>query len=473
MSTKSGSHNSHKVTVVGAGLAGSEAAWQLAVRGVGVTLWEMRPGKMTPAHRTGDFAELVCSNSFKSESPLTATGLLKEELRKLGSVVIACARAARLPAGMALAVDRATFAAQVTQALAANPLITVQRREVTAIPEGPTIVATGPLTSDALEAELARAAGQESLYFFDAAAPIVSVESVDMTRSFRANRYGKGEGSYINCPMDRQTYEAFWQELSTAQCAPIHGFGRESYFQACMPVEQLARKGLDTLRFGPMKPVGLTDPATGKRPYANVQLRQDNAQGTLYNLVGFQTNLKWGEQERVFRKIPGLEKAEFLRYGVMHRNTFVDAPRTLEPTLELKSRPSVYLAGQLTGTEGYLESAASGLLAALNVWCRLESAEAFIVPETTALGSLIRYITSPTKDFQPMHVNFGLLPALAVTIRGKNARRQALADRAIRDLDAYLRDRKWQVWPPGAERPDANPGSQAGEAAQADDTNLR
>jgi methylenetetrahydrofolate--tRNA-(uracil-5-)-methyltransferase len=424
------------VTVVGAGLAGSEAAWQLAIRGVPVTLVEMRPERMGPAHRTGDFGELVCSNSLKSESVESAAGLLKHELTALGSIVLETARASRVPAGSALAVDRTAFAARLTQRVEGHPLVTVVHKDADSIPDGRVIIATGPLTSENLESALGRLTGSDHLAFFDAAAPIVDAQTVDRSVVFAASRYDKGEGAdYLNAPMDRAQYEAFLQALVEAQRVTAKQFESRELFQACQPVEEVARCGPDALRFGALKPVGLVDPRTVERPWAVVQLRAENSAGTAYNLVGFQTNLTFAEQDRVFRMIPGLEHAEFLRHGVMHRNTFVDAPRLLDSTLAIRSDPRIRLAGQLTGTEGYVEAAASGLIAALNTWADIAGADPVVLPTTTALGSLIAYATNPdTSPYQPMHVNFGLVPPLADKVRGKRSRYAAYSQRAQRDM---------------------------------------
>ncbi len=433
-----------RATVIGAGLAGSEAAWQLAERDIVVTLVEMRPGATTPAHHTAELAELVCSNSFKSDDPGTAAGLLKRELERLGSVVLACARATAIPAGAALAVDRERFSALVSRTVAEHPNVAVQRREADAIPaDEPVIVATGPLTSDAMERALSQLIGEERLAFFDAAAPIVEAASLDRTIVFAASRYGKGSGAdYLNAPLTRDEYDAFLDALLTAARVRAKLFETRELFAACKPVEEVARTGRDALRYGAMRPVGLTDPRTGKRPWAVVQLRAENAPGGAYNLVGFQTNLTFGEQRRVFRTIPGLAEAEFVRCGVMHRNTFVDAPRLLTPGLALRKHSCVHLAGQLTGTEGYLEAVGSGLGAALDVSALLAGAAPFELPPTTALGSLLAYATGPaTEAYQPMHVNFGLMPPLEPPVRGKRERYSVYADRALRDLDAALRAR--------------------------------
>lgn len=437
-------HDTHTVsdhvTVIGGGLAGSEAAWQLASRGIRVTLMEMRPSAMGPAHHTGFLAELVCSNSFKGQDPDTAAGALKHELERLGSLLLACARASTVPAGAALAVDRARFSEAVTRAVEDHPSITVRRREATAIPtDGPVIIATGPLTSPAFETVLSGLVGDGRLAFFDAAAPIVDTSSVDLTVAFAASRYDKGDGAdYLNCPFTQAEYEAFIAALVDARRAIHKPFDSLDLFQACQPIEEIARRGLDAPRFGPMKPVGLIDPAIGQRPWAVAQLRFENAARTAANLVGFQTNLAFGEQERVFRMIPGLERAEFHRFGVMHRNTFVDAPRLLAPDLSLRARPEVYLAGQITGTEGYLEAIATGLIAGVNVGALVSGASPLILPADTFLGALLAYATDPaTEDYQPMHVNMGLLPPLDKRL-GKRLRHAALAARARASLDDHL-----------------------------------
>ena len=390
------------ISIIGAGLAGSEAAWQAAQRGAEVTLYEMRPEKQTPAHKTGGFAELVCSNSLRGAGLENAVGVLKEEMRRLGSLIMAAADATRVPAGGALAVDRHGFSDYITQRIEAHPQIHVVRTEVQKVPlseDMVTIVASGPLTEGALADDIARRTGGDSLYFYDAAAPIVSLESVDMTKAYRASRYGKGEAAYINCPMTEAEYRAFYEALVTAEKAPTHGFEKEKFFEGCMPVEVMAARGEDTLLYGPLKPVGLEHPVTGVRPFAVVQLRQDNAEGTLYNIVGFQTHLKWPEQRRVFGMIPGLEHAEFLRYGVMHRNTFLNAPRHLLPTYQLRGEERLLFAGQMTGVEGYVESASSGLVAGINA-ARLARGEAPLVfPETTCHGALAHYIPAhPEKE---------------------------------------------------------------------------
>ncbi|MGQ9599731.1 MAG: FADH(2)-oxidizing methylenetetrahydrofolate--tRNA-(uracil(54)-C(5))-methyltransferase TrmFO [Anaerolineae bacterium] len=429
--------------VIGGGLAGSEAAWQAAEQGLEVVLYEMRPRRMTPAHTSGQLAELVCSNSLGSNRIDRASGLLKEELRRLSSLVIACADATALPAGQALAVDREIFAAAVTERIQAHPRITLCREEATAIPIGkPVVIASGPLTSPALAEAIAVLTGAESLYFYDAMAPIVTAESVNMEIAFRASRYGSGaeEGDYLNCPMNREQYERFVQELVNAETFPLRDFEREDprFFEACLPIEVLARRELNALAFGPLKPVGLTDPHTGRRPFAVVQLRQDNRAGTLYNLVGFQTNLTWNEQKRVFRLIPGLEQAEFVRFGQMHRNTFLNAPLLLHPTMQFRKRDDLFFAGQITGTEGYVGSVASGLVAGLNAARWLAGRPLLTFPPTTLIGALCEYVSTASGDFQPMKANFGLLPPLDPPIRSKQERYAAYARRALADLEAFL-----------------------------------
>lgn len=428
-----------EVTLIGAGLAGSEAAWQLAKAGIAVRLYEMRPKRMTPAHHTDGFAELVCSNSLRGAGLENAVGLLKEEMRRLDSLVMEAADATRVPAGGALAVDRDNFSAYITQKLSQHPLITVVREEMTELPAaGIVIIASGPLTSAPLAAKLKEMTGEEYFYFYDAAAPIVTGDSLDMNKVFRASRYGKGDEDYLNCPMTKAEYEAFLHELITAERVPAKDFEKEIFFEGCMPVEEMASRGPETLRFGPLKPVGLMDSRTGEQPYAVVQLRQDNAAGTLYNLVGFQTHLRWPEQERVFRMIPGLEQAEFVRLGVMHRNTFINSPRLLEPTLQMKTKPSVLFAGQMTGVEGYLESAATGLVAGLNAVRLARGAAVLCFPVDTAIGALCNYITTAdAKHFQPMNINFGLLPPLGYKIREKRMKNQAIATRALESLGKF------------------------------------
>lgn len=428
-----------RVTVVGGGLAGTEAAWQLARHGVPVLLYEMRPGACSPAHSTGDLAELVCSNSFKGTDPSSATGTLKNELTALCSVVLEVARRTAVPAGAALAVNREAFSATLTKLLEAHPLIEIIREEVTRLPEGRVIIATGPLTSPAMEEALSELVGPDRLAFYDAVAPIVDAATTDRSITFAASRYGKGGGAdYLNCPLDPNQYAAFVAELVDARTVHVHDFEGADLFQACQPIEEVARSGLNALRYGALKPVGLIDPRTGKRPWAVVQLRSENAEGTAYNLVGFQTNLTFGEQRRVFGMIPGLTAAEFLRYGVMHRNTFIEAPVLLDRTLALRHAPKVRMAGQVTGTEGYLEAAASGLLAALNTVADLTGAPPVVLPPATALGALIAYATDPaTTGYQPMHVNWGLVPPLVPSVRGKRNRYAAYAERAALDLAAW------------------------------------
>lgn len=432
-----------EITVIGGGLAGSEAAWQAANRGVKVTLYEMRPATKTPAHVTDRLAELVCSNSLGSNLVDRAPGLLKEELRRLGSAVLACADATAVPAGGALAVDRDAFAQCVTRRMVEHPRVELRREEVRAVPEnGAVVVASGPLTSPTLAEAIAQMTGTEHLSFYDAMAPIVSAESVDRTIAFRASRYDQGEeeGDYLNCPMSQEEYERFVRELVIAETIPLRDFERADarFFEACLPVEEMARRGDRALAFGPLKPVGLIDPRTGRRPYAVVQLRQDNLAATLFNLVGFQTNLKWGEQERVFRLIPGLKHAEFVRYGQMHRNTFVNSPALLRPTLQFRARADLFFAGQITGTEGYVGSVASGLVAGLNAARVAAGQEAVEFPRTTMIGALCRYVASAeAKSFQPMKANFGLLPPLEAAFRSKRERYAAYAQRALHDLEQF------------------------------------
>ena len=429
-----------KVTVIGAGLAGSEAAWQLAKRGIDVTLYEMKPAKMSPAHKSPLFAELVCSNSLRSDRLQNAVGLLKEEMRLLDSLVMKAADAARVPAGGALAVDRERFSGFITETLRNHPHITVVDEEVMEIPEGPVIVATGPLTSDGMAEAIMRLPGMSALHFYDAAAPIVMAESLDMEKVFRASRYERGD-DYLNCPMNKEEYDAFVEALLGAETAPVHGFEENMVFEGCMPVEVMARRGHMVLAFGPMKPVGLKDPHTGKEAYAVVQLRQDDAAGTMYNLVGFQTRLKFGEQKRVFGMIPGLENAEFARYGVMHRNTFLNSPGMLDHTFRMIEKPEVYFAGQMTGVEGYVESAASGLMAAISLARRLRGEEAIEFPTATAIGALSHYAATPNHDFQPMNITFGLIDSLDKRVRNKMQRYEMIAERAlaiVRDLSAQL-----------------------------------
>jgi len=430
-----------RVTVIGGGLAGCEAAWQLARRGFDVDLYEMRPVRPTEAHQTDRLSELVCSNSFRNASLETAVGCLKEEMRRLGSLILAVADRTSVPAGAALAVDRELFAAAVTGAIEGESRIHIHREEMTRLPEdGVTIVATGPLTSPALSTALEGIFGDKHLYFYDAIAPIVSGESIDMQVAYRASRYGKGGDDYVNCPLDREQYYAFVDAVVAAEKVPAKQFERAVYFEGCMPIEEMARRGRETLAFGPMRPVGLTDPRTGVRPYAVVQLRQDDAAATLFNIVGFQTKMTYPEQRRVFRLIPGLAAAEFVRLGSLHRNTFVNAPALLLPTLQLRRSPRVFLAGQIIGVEGYVESAAAGLLAGINAARLLGGAPLVVPPATCAYGSLLAYVTQPARrDFQPMNANYGLFPPLPGRRRGRE-KKLALADRALADFDAWRAD---------------------------------
>ena len=432
------------VTVIGGGLAGSEAAWQAAELGCSVELWEMRPVKETPAHRTEHFAELVCSNSLGNNALETASGLLKEELRKLGSVILSCADANAVPAGGALGVAREDFPRAVTETVHAHPNIEVIRGEMTDLPIGPTVVATGPLTSDRLVEKIERLSG-ETLYFYDAASPIVHRDSLDESIIWRASRYGKGEAAYLNCPMTKEQYRAFVEDLATAELSPIKDFEEDMYFEGCLPVETIARRGPETLSFGPMKPVGLPDPRTGEIPYAVVQLRQDDAEGRLFNMVGFQTRLKWGEQRRVFRTIPGMQNAEFARMGVMHRNTYLPANRMLEATMKIRSSLSeapLFFAGQLTGVEGYTESTAMGYLAGTNAARLARGEEPTTMPEGTMIGALARYITTKEGTLQPINSNWGLVPPIPKKENGrrlaKPERRRRQAETALENLDAFM-----------------------------------
>ena len=428
-----------RITVIGAGLAGSEAAWQLAERGVHVDLFEMRPIKNTPAHRTDRFAELVCSNSLRGASLENAVGLLKEEMRRLGSLIMSAADQNTVPAGGALAVDRDLFSSEITQRLEQHAYVKVYREEVHSITQGGiVIVASGPLTSNDLADNLLEITGEEALSFYDAAAPIVTLESIDFSKAFWASRYDKGDADYLNCPMTKEEYEVFYQSLIQAEEAEVHGFEQGKVFEGCLPIEVMAKRGPQTLTFGPLKPVGLKDPRSGKKPYAVVQLRKENQAGTLFNLVGFQTHLKWAEQKRVFSKIPGLENAEFVRYGVMHRNTFLNAPKVLNADFSFKKKPSLFFAGQMTGVEGYVESAASGLLAGLNAWRRLRGLNPLVFPAETALGGLARHLEgSPSRSFQPMNINFGLLPPLPERIRDKREKNTRIYKRALAMLDSF------------------------------------
>jgi methylenetetrahydrofolate--tRNA-(uracil-5-)-methyltransferase len=430
---------SERVAIVGGGLAGCEAAWQLARRGIGVDLHEMRPQVPTPVHRTDRLAELVCSNSLRGNDLDQAAGLLKEEMRRLDSLILRVADAVRVPAGSALAVDRGLFAERVTEAVTALPEVRVLRGEVTRIPDTPVaIVATGPLTSEALAGDIAAFVGQRELYFYDAVSPVVEADSIDFSRTFRASRYGKGGDDYLNCPLSEEQYRRFYEALRSAECATLHDFERELFFEGCLPLEVIASRGPETLLFGPMKPVGLLDPASGTRPFAVVQLRQDDLAASHYSLVGFQTQLKWGEQKRVFQLVPGLESAEFVRYGMIHRNTYVNAPATLEPSFETRRRPGLFFAGQMSGVEGYVESAASGLLAGIGAAQRARGKAPPLFPEDTALGALGRYIArSDPARYQPTNIAFGLLPELPQRIRDKRRRRQALSQRALESLERF------------------------------------
>ncbi|MGM0775185.1 MAG: FADH(2)-oxidizing methylenetetrahydrofolate--tRNA-(uracil(54)-C(5))-methyltransferase TrmFO [Bacillota bacterium] len=429
------------VNVIGAGLAGSEAAWQLASRGIKVNLYEMRPVRQTPAHHTDKFAELVCSNSLRANTLTNAVGVLKEEMRKLNSVIIHSADSSAVPAGGALAVDRHDFAARVTEQVKNHPNVTVINEEVTDIPEGPTVIATGPLTSEALSAKLKELSGEDYLYFYDAAAPILEKDSIDMNKVYLKSRYDKGEAAYLNCPMTEEEFDRFYEALTSAETVPLKEFEKEIFFEGCMPIEVMANRGKKTMLFGPMKPVGLEDPKTGKRPYAVVQLRQDDAAGTLYNIVGFQTHLKWGPQKEVIRLIPGLENAEIVRYGVMHRNTFINSPKVLRATYQFKNRDDLFFAGQMTGVEGYVESAASGLVAGINAARLVAGEDPIEFPHETAIGSMARYITTANpKSFQPMNANFGLFPDLPEKIRGKKERNERHAERALGTIQNFVKN---------------------------------
>ena len=428
-----------EVKVIGAGLAGSEAAWQLARRGISVMLYEMKPHKMSPAHHSTDFAELVCSNSLRGDRLENAVGLLKEELRRCGSLILECWDATRVEAGGCLAVDRKGFSRLVTERIRGNPLITVVNQEVTQVPEGPVIIATGPLTSDPLSKAIGEYFGAEYLHFFDAAAPLVTAESVDMELAWWQSRYDRGTPDYVNCAMDKQQYEAFIKELISAEEAEVHGFEDKRVFEGCMPVEVMARRGPDTLRYGPMKPVGLRDPKTGAEPYAVLQLRQDNAAKSVYNLVGFQTHLKFGEQKRVFSMIPALRNAEFVRYGVMHQNTFLQSPRLLDRYYADRRNPLVAFAGQMTGVEGYVESTASGFLAAVAMAAKVQGKEIPDFPQTTAIGALGRYISDGSiESFQPMNINFSIISPLEYRVRKKSEKNLAISRRALEEVDRLL-----------------------------------
>ncbi|WP_166237994.1 FADH(2)-oxidizing methylenetetrahydrofolate--tRNA-(uracil(54)-C(5))-methyltransferase TrmFO [Paenibacillus turpanensis] len=429
-----------KVIVIGAGLAGSEAAWQIVKQGVPVILYEMRPVRKTPAHHTEQFAELVCSNSLRANGLTNAVGVLKEEMRRLDSLVLGAADKHAVPAGGALAVDRDGFSGEITKALKEHPLVEFRNEELTSIPEdGIVVIATGPLTSPELSAQVKELTGEEYFYFYDAAAPIVEKDSIDMEKVFVASRYDKGEAAYINCPMDEEQFERFYEALTTAETAPVKEFEKEIYFEGCMPIEVMAKRGKQTVLFGPMKPVGLVDPRTGKLPHAVIQLRQDNAAGTLYNLVGFQTHLKWGEQKRVFSMIPGLENAEIVRYGVMHRNTFINSPKVLKPTYQFGKRENLFFAGQMTGVEGYVESAASGLMAGMNAGRLARGLEPVVLPSESVMGSMAQYITTTDfRNFQPMNANFGLLPPLEKRIRNKKEKNDKLAERALETIQNFI-----------------------------------
>ncbi|HDR4762818.1 TPA: FADH(2)-oxidizing methylenetetrahydrofolate--tRNA-(uracil(54)-C(5))-methyltransferase TrmFO [Bacillus thuringiensis] len=427
------------VNVIGAGLAGSEAAYQIAKRGVQVRLYEMRPVRQTPAHHTDKFAELVCSNSLRANTLTNAVGVIKEEMRLMNSVIIRAADECSVPAGGALAVDRHEFAAKVTEYVKNHPNVTVMNEEITDIPEGPTIIATGPLTSPDLSAKLKELTGEDYFYFYDAAAPIVEKDSIDMNKVYLKSRYDKGEAAYLNCPMTEEEFDRFYEALIAAETVPLKEFEKEIFFEGCMPVEVMASRGRQTLVFGPMKPVGLEDPKTGKTPYAVVQLRQDDAAGTLYNIVGFQTHLKWGPQKEVLQLIPGLENAEIVRYGVMHRNTFINSPNLLRPTYQYKQRDDLFFAGQMTGVEGYVESAASGLLAGINAARLVQGEEPVVLPPVTAMGSMANYITATNaKNFQPMNANFGLFAPLEKKIKKKAERNEAYAARALETIRNFV-----------------------------------
>ena len=424
------------VNVIGAGLAGSEAAWQIAQAGVPVSLYEMRPKKSTEAHHSANFAELVCTNSLRGNNLTNAVGVLKEEMRRLNSVIISSADATAVPAGGALAVDRETFSELVTKKVKEHPLVEVIEEEVTEIPSGITIIASGPLTSAALSQAIKAFNGSDGFYFYDAAAPILDKNTIDMDKVYLKSRYDKGDAAYLNCPMTKEEFETFYDALIHAEVAPQKEFEKEKFFEGCMPIEVMAKRGPKTLLFGPMKPVGLEDPKTGKRPYAVIQLRQDNAVASLYNIVGFQTHLKWGEQKRVFQMIPGLENVDIVRYGVMHRNSFMNSPELLKPTYQSKKREDLFFAGQMTGVEGYVESAASGLIAGINAARLAKEQKPIELPQETAMGSMAYYITHASKkNFQPMNANFGLFPELPKRIRDKKLRYETIANRALETLE--------------------------------------
>jgi methylenetetrahydrofolate--tRNA-(uracil-5-)-methyltransferase len=431
------------VTVIGAGLAGSEAAWQIAKQGVRVRLYEMRSVRPTPAHITDKFAELVCSNSLRSNELSNAVGVLKQEMRMLDSIILSAADQHAVPAGGALAVDRDLFAQEVTDRLTNHPLIEVIKEEVTELPEGITVVASGPLTSPALSEQLKGLTGEEYLYFYDAAAPIIEKDSIDMNKVYLASRYDRGEAAYLNCPMNEEEFNAFYDALITAEAAPLKEFEKEVYFEGCMPIEVMAQRGRQTVLFGPMKPVGLIDPRTGEIPHAVIQLRQDNAAGTLYNMVGFQTHLKWGEQKRVFSMIPGLKNAEIVRYGVMHRNTFLNSPKLLRSTYQFHNRDDLFFAGQMTGVEGYVESAASGLIAGMNAGRLAKGLDPIELPLESTLGGMAHYVThTDAKHFQPMNANFGLFPPLPERIRNKKEKYAQLANRALQAVETFIATHK-------------------------------
>lgn len=431
-----------RVSVIGAGLAGSEAAWQIASQGVPVTLYEMRPVKQTPAHHTNQFAELVCSNSLRANGLANAVGVLKEEMRRLDSIILSSADKHAVPAGGALAVDREGFSGEITRRLHDHPLIEVRNEEVTEIPQdGITVIATGPLTAPALSKQIQELLGEEYFYFYDAAAPIIEKDSIDMSKVYLASRYDKGEAAYLNCPMTEAEFDVFYEALISAETAELKEFEKEIYFEGCMPIEVMMSRGKQTALFGPMKPVGLVNPHTGKLPHAVIQLRQDNAAGTLYNMVGFQTHLKWGEQKRVFSLIPGLENAEFVRFGVMHRNTFINSPKLLKATYQTQGNENLLFAGQMTGVEGYVESAASGLIAGINAARLAKGIEPLVLPEQTALGSMAQYITTADfKHFQPMNANFGLFPPLETRIRNKKEKNEAIANRALEGIEQFKQE---------------------------------
>lgn len=429
-----------EVIIIGGGLAGCEAAWQLVCRGIEVEIVEMRPLTLTPAHQTGYLAELVCSNSFKAVDLATAAGLLKKEMELFDSLIINCAKKTRVPAGGALAVDRELFSRCITETLANHPLISIRRSEIKELPSfRPLIIATGPLTSLSLSTALGQVLGENYLYFYDATSPVITADSIDYSKAFFASRYNKGDGFYLNCPLNESEYDIFYEALISAHVHPLHSFEKEKLFEACLPVEAIAKRGKETLRFGPLKPVGLIDPKNGLQPYAVVQLRKEDKEGQLYNLVGFQTNLKWSEQEKVFRLIPALRNAEFVRFGVMHRNTYINAPKVLNATLEVKNNPGLFMAGQITGVEGYTESAASGIVAAINAYRFIRGNNLLSFPKETAIGSLMHYLENVNQDnFQPMHCNFGLFPPLKEKIKNKKERYLAMSKRALKITEDFM-----------------------------------